>query len=376
MAKGRYGQGSIRKRTQGGWAIRYSRAGQPFHESVASVLREMGIIKTAAQTTEQDARRALRHRLGELHAGHFITPAAKRMTIAELLDAYVADRTLSGKSSADIKSAAETLKATIGYRRVGDVNLYLLQHYATQMLADGFARGTVKVRLAYLRAAFVRGRRAGLVTHVPDFPELHVDNARQGFFEPGDVAAVCRRLSLVLADVVMFGYWSGWRRREITGLLWADVDQVNGVIALPGARTKTGKARTLPIAGEIARVIADRFKARALGCAHVFHRRGVPIKDFDRAWQRALEDAGLAGKMFHDLRRTVVRDQENAGIPRSVGKRTTGHVSDSVYERYAIQSVREQATAMTTLAAYRAQHMDTGGSNVDSHVAQPRALKG
>ena len=69
----------------------------------------------------------------------------------------------------------------------------------------------------------------------------------------------------------------------------------------------------------------------------VFHPQGKPIKDF-RGAQTACEAAGVPGRLFHDLRRTAVRNLERAGVPRSVAMLMTGHKTEAVYRRYAIVS--------------------------------------
>jgi integrase len=125
--------------------------------------------------------------------------------------------------------------------------------------------------------------------------------------------------------------------------------------------TVTASARALVISAKA--LSKSSGQARVVGrrlVSLVFHRRGKPIVSFTKAWRAACKAAGVPGRLFHDLRRTAVRDYELAGVPRSVAKRTTGHRSDSVYERYAIMQLDDQADALARVDAHRAaRHVDS-----------------
>jgi integrase len=341
MAKG---EGRIFKRGNRWWCAFYER-GKEHRES--------------AGATEQEARDHLKMRLAEVLLGHYTPPDQARVKVGELLDAYLTHRKLAGrKDSAWMTSVIGRVKGMLGDWKVTEVTLPALERWAATKIGEGYARGTVKAWLNYLSAAFTRGRKLGLTTRTPDFPVIALDNVRKGFFEPVQFEAVCRCLPAPIVDVARFAYLTGWRKGEILGLSWAEVDRAAKLITLPGERTKTGKGRVLPLVGELEALIDQRWKARVVGTRlvpWVFHRQGDPIKSFHTAWQTACVEAGMPGKLFHDLRRTAVRDMVRAGVPKHTAKQTSGHRSDAIFDRYDIVDTRDQAVALDAVQGYRSR---------------------
>ena len=86
---------------------------------------------------------------------------------------------------------------------------------------------------------------------------MKVDNARKGFFEPADFAAVEANLPATLRPYVCFLYLTGWRAGEARGLTWADVNFDARVVRLEPGTTKNGEGREFPFAA--LQPLADRF---------------------------------------------------------------------------------------------------------------------
>jgi integrase len=84
------------------------------------------------------------------------------------------------------------------------------------------------------------------------------------------------------------------------------------------------------------------------------HPDGTRIKNFRYTWEKACRVAGVPGRLVHDFRRTAVRNLERAGVPRSAAMKMTGHLTETVYRRYAIVDENMMREASEKLAALHA----------------------
>jgi integrase len=109
--------------------------------------------------------------------------------------------------------------------------------------------------------------------------------------------------------------------------------------------SKNGDGRTVPLYGALGELV-ERRRTRRAPSPWVFHRRGQPVRDFREAWLAACKATQLAGKVFHDLRRTAIRDPVRAGVPDTVAMTISGHWSRSTFDRYNIASEKDRAEAL------------------------------
>jgi integrase len=157
------------------------------------------------------------------------------------------------------------------------------------------------------------------------------------------------------------GYHTGARRGELTRVQWPQVDFAANRIRLNPGETKNDEPRTLPMYGEMREWLLMAKEARDLNfpdCLWVFVENGCRIQTFRKAWTSACDRAGVPGLLFHDLRRSAVRNMVRAGIPEKVAMAISGHKTQSVFQRYNIVSERDPRDA----AAKMEQHLQSLGT--------------
>jgi integrase len=306
------------------------------------------------------AENTLRDELKRKADGLAASPDPRRTMVDDLLEALKNRYRVEGRRSLErLEDAVEHLLRMFRGVSAARVKGADVLRYANLRLEEKAKPATINRELAALRAAYRLGLDNDTIVAMPRIRLLPENNARQGFADAKQVAAICRHLSPDLSDAVQFMFITGWRSRsEVLPLTWAQVDFAGGFVRLEPGTTKNNEGRAFPLIPEL-RGLLERRLAITRRCergqgriiANVFHRSGKPIKSLRRAWKTACKDAGRPGLLLHDLRRSAVRNLERAGISRSVAMKLTGHKTEAVYRRYAIVAEGDLREAGTKLAA-------------------------
>ena len=222
--------------------------------------------------------------------------------------------------------------------------------YALARRSEGAAPATVRYEIAMLGRSLTLAVHHGWIPALPMLARPTVRNTRQGFVTAAELRAILRQLSQPVRDAAVFAYVTGWRRAEVFGLKWERVDLDSETVRLAPGQTKNDEGRVIPYgAHPWLRAVMARRLAATVG-PYVFHRDGDPIRDFRSEWIMACKKAGVSNTVFHDLRRSAVRNMERAGVPRSVAMQIVGMRSESIYRRYAITNEEDLSRGIQLIA--------------------------
>jgi integrase len=313
------------------------------------------ITESSGSTDEAEAHRQLQVKLGEKASGKAVPPS--RATIGDLC-ALVMDnhrmRELRRTKVVEYVLKAHILKA-LGRLPASRFGSFQIKAYIQQRQAEGASNATVNRELAIVGRAFKLGYEAEpkLVFQLPVIHKLPESNPRQGFLEPDQYETLLGELPANLKALFVCGYHTGARKGELRSIQWPQVDFAAGLIRLPADQTKNKHPRTLPIYGDMRRWLEHQCETCPKGCLWVFH--GSPSGQIDthlNGWPEACKRAGVPDLLFHDLRRSAVRNMKKAGLQDLEAMRISGHLTRNVFDRYNIIDEEDLAAAGKRLEEY------------------------
>jgi integrase len=154
-----------------------------------------------------------------------------------------------------------------------------------------------------------------------------------------------------MRTMLCLSYSFGFRKAELIGnkkakqppLKVSDVNLLAGTLQLRDS--KNGEPRRVSLTGDTKNLLTACCAGKSASDAVFTRNSGNSVKDFRVTWDKVTLAAGVPGLLFHDLRRSAVRNMVRGGIPETVCMKISGHKTRNVFDRYNITSERDLADA-------------------------------
>src|SRR5437867_8435532 len=332
------------------------------------------VRESTGTTVYDDAKRVLDDKRGRLARGEAVLPRLDKVTYDEAkkdLRAYYETHRTRDLHEADARR--ERLDVFFTGRRLASIGQDTVTAYAAERQAkkkaedgtgrEGAANGTINRELSTLSKMLRLAYEHGKLQRQPIVKKLPEAAPRAGFVTREQFTSIRRHLPEELRVAMTVAFTFGWRKREVLDLRRRDhYNAQEGTLRLDPGTTKNREGRVVRLTPELyemievqARRVRDLERKGDRVIPWLFpHLEGTHagqrIMDPRKAWEAACAAAGHPGLLIHDLRRSAVRNMEQAGVPRPVAMKLTGHKTENVYRRYAIVSDSDLEEAALRIA--------------------------
>jgi len=278
---------------------------------------------------------------------YFMQAEAKRHTVADLVDRYLAEKLPHSKVRDKRERAlyARIWRDRLGPLTLADLTASKINEVRQGMLGRVTRLGkpvtpsTINRQLAVLSAILTVAVKE--YEWMDDSPmrkvgKLPEPRGRIRFLSDAERDALlreCSAHSATLRLIVFLAISTGARKGELLGLRWPDVDMQRATMTFH--ETKNGERRTVPLAQSTHAMMVEHGKVRRLDTDRVFPGiTGGPL-EIGKMFHEAMMRAGIENFRFHDLRHTAASYLAMNGATLAEIAEVLGHKTLAMVRRYA-----------------------------------------
>jgi len=324
------------------------------------------VIRESTRSTDLSyVKRLLKSREGAVAEGRHLGLEIYKTTVDDLVKLYLEYYEQNDlKSFKEAKRYSDLITKNFEGLKANEVTSDLVRAYRKNRRKclnrgrDGkISHSTINRELSALKKMYSLGLQEDppIVARIPKIELVKENNVRTGFFEHDDFLVLRGKAPNHLKIVLTIAYYTGMRAGEILNLKWSQVDFEHKILRLETGTTKNKEGREIPFTSDLLEVIEKWWKEtknQYPSCEWICHYKGERYKSYRRAWKTVCKNAGFVGSLFHDFRRTGVRNLVRSGVPQSVAMKISGHNTDSVFQRYDIVSHQDIQEAGEKLTLY------------------------
>jgi integrase/recombinase XerD len=263
-----------------------------------------------------------------------------------------AKRPLAKKTIDSYKHNLSVVYETLGDIPLATVTEETIRLYVNQRLADGgkvqISREVSFMSSLYTEMRGVVGSELGnpwMLYNKKDIPKAAI---RDRVCRDSEVRALLDDCNYDMHKaIIILAIDTGMRKQEILKLHESEVDFEERMIYLPAERTKTRKARSIPMTSRVAeslvgRVLAysdyaegNRYYPGWTGFYFENENTMKPVTDIKNFWTALRQRTGIKNLRFHDLRHTFATNGMRFGADQISMMGIMGHESPQSFSRYA-----------------------------------------
>jgi integrase len=238
------------------------------------------VTKSTKQTTKSEADKVAGRKEDELNSGR---QSSGNITWQDMRDEYVSSVFPSLKPSTrrKVKTTFEAVSEILDLKNVARLLPADLLRFQREIRARDVSEWTVKGHLSILGRVFRWAKKAGLLTHILDFPSTKAKHSK-GRAPTGEEfdrikavtpSVVGEKASESWNDLLEGLWWSGLRLAEALSLrwdpanladMWVDLESTPPMFHISAGRDKT-KDRVFPVAMEFAELLMKTPKSKRRG---------------------------------------------------------------------------------------------------------------
>ncbi|MCB1784202.1 MAG: site-specific integrase [Alphaproteobacteria bacterium] len=305
-------------------------------------------VQSATFQRLTDAKKWAVHTEASIREGrHFKHAEAKKHTLAELVDRYIAQIIpQKPKSGGDYKYQLEYWKAELGHVLLSDLTAAAIveKRDALANTSKGKKKRSPATINRYLsalsHACTIAVKEWGWMEDSPmrKISKYKEPRGRVRFLDDDERTALLEASKNTsyphLHLIIVLALSTGARKSEILNLKWEDIDKDRTKIILH--ETKNGERRIISLSGYARSLILEHEKVRRIDTNLLFpSKTGKSPFNIKRSWHKAMEEAGIEDFRFHDLRHSAASYLAMNGATLAEIAEVLGHKTLSMVKRYA-----------------------------------------
>ncbi len=237
------------------------------------------------------------------------------------------------------KSLFKHLNDHFGDSRLSEITPRLISAYKEVRREEGAAPKTINHELGLMSHAFNMAMKEW--EWVKTNPVLcvsreRVDNIIERWLEIDEEDLLLDASPQWLKEIIIFAINTGMRQGEILNLKWSNVSLPRGTVSI--YEQKNRGRDTLPLNARVLAILKARFDVRPKNQIFVFYSETgttLDASNLRRAFNIAIDKAGIEKLRFHDLRHTFATRLIQNGIDVYMVQKLGRWRSIQMVERYA-----------------------------------------